>query len=72
MSGLYDSGFQDGLRAAVTLMRAGCGPDDLAAVLDEDSGVQDPAAYQAHLSERRKILRTDCLAVSAGAEAMTD
>jgi hypothetical protein len=57
----YDHAFNDGLSAAATLMRAGCSPDDLAALLPVDPGHKDPPAYQAHLAELRRIMHTDLL-----------
>ena len=55
----YDHAFNDGLAAAVTLMRTGATPDEIGALLSEDPGRKDPAAYQAALAELRQTLRTD-------------
>jgi len=61
MTSESDSEFNTGLAAAVTLLRAGATADDIGALLSEDPWCKDPAAYQAHLAELRRILRTDLL-----------
>ena len=51
--------FVAGPAAATTLVRAGATADEIGALLSEDPGHKDPAAYQPHLAELRRILRTD-------------
>ncbi len=55
----HDHDFNAGLTAAVTLMRAGATADEIGALLNDDPGRKDPAAYQTHLAELRRILRTN-------------
>jgi len=62
MTSDYDDAFNDGLSAAVALARAGATADGIGALLSDGPGRKDPAAYQAHLAELRRIMRTDLFA----------
>ena len=52
----YETAFDDGLRAAVDLARAGATADDLAALLPADPARTDARGYSDHLGELRTIL----------------
>jgi hypothetical protein len=61
----YQHGFQDGLAAAVTLVRAGASGDDLAVLLPADPAQADPRGYSDRLGELRAILDTTGLFTGA-------
>jgi len=63
----YDQGFSDGLAAAAALTRAGATGDDLALLLADDPGRQDPRGYSDLLNSLRAILDTNGLFTGATA-----
>jgi len=50
--------FQDGLRAAIDLVRAGAGIEMIARALPKDPAREDPEDYQEHLRNLRRIMDT--------------